>query len=160
MHTKLETTQEAVELALYLAITADCNELSAKALRQAKDFAADLTEAEMIDAKANVSRQVDRERLTQEMMDKTLPKLDVDPYYRQAVADLTEAEMIDAKANVLRQVELERFTLETVSKLEADPNFADEMADKIFTNNRYITEGDFFFSTTNLRHGKTGNATS
>ena len=35
MHTKLETTQEAVELALYLAITADCNELSAKALSQA-----------------------------------------------------------------------------------------------------------------------------
>jgi len=96
MHTKLETTQEAVELALYLAITADCNELSAKALSQAKDFAADLTEAEMIDAKANVSRQVDRERLT----------------------------------------------LETVSKLETDPMFANEMADKIFTNNRYITQGE------------------
>ena len=96
MHTKLETTQQAVELALYLAITADCNKLSAKALGQAKDFAADLTEAEMIDAKANVSRQVDRERLT----------------------------------------------LETVSKLETDPMFANEMADKIFTNNRYITQGE------------------
>jgi len=96
MHTKLETTQQAVELALYLAITADCNKLSAKALGQAKDFAADLTEAEMIDAKANVSRQVDRER----------------------------------------------FTLETVSKLETDPVFAAEMADNIFTNNRYITEGE------------------
>tara|TARA_R110000765_G_scaffold162588_1_gene267382 strand:+ start:195 stop:491 length:297 start_codon:yes stop_codon:yes gene_type:complete len=96
MHTKLETTQEAVELALYLAITADCNELSAKALSQAKDFAADLTEAEMIYAKANVSRQV----------------------------------------------ELERFTSGTISKLETDPVFAAEMADKIFTNNRYITEGE------------------
>ena len=96
MHTKLETTQEAVELALYLAITADCNKLSAKALSQAKDFAADLTEAEMADAKANVSRQV----------------------------------------------EMERFTLETISKLETDPTFANEMANNIFTNNRYITEGE------------------
>ena len=96
MHTKLETTQEAVELALYLAITADCNKLSAKALSQAKYFA----------------------------------------------RDITPAEMIDAKENVARQVELERFTSETVSKLEADPMFANEMADKIFTNNRYITEGE------------------
>ena len=100
MHDKLETTQEAVELALYLAITADCNELSAKALSQAKDFAADLTEAEMADAKANVSRQVDRERLTQEMMDKTLPHLDVDPYYRQAVADVWKTYKINPSKGV------------------------------------------------------------
>jgi len=91
MHTKLETTQEAVELALYLAITADCNELSAKALSQAKYFARDITPAEMIDAKANVKKQVEGERLTQEFMDKTLAQLDVDPYYRQAVADAWEA---------------------------------------------------------------------
>ena len=96
MHTKLETTQQAVELALYLAITADCNELSAKALSQAKYFARDITEAEMIDAKANVSRLV----------------------------------------------ELERSISETISKLKTDPVFANEMADKIFTNNRYITEGE------------------
>ena len=62
MHTKLETTQQAVELALYLAITADCNKLSAKALGQAKDFAADLTEAEMIDAKANVRNEIKKDK--------------------------------------------------------------------------------------------------
>ena len=96
MHTKLETTQEAVELALYLAITADCNELSAKALSQAKDFA----------------------------------------------RDITPAEMIDAKENVARQVELERFTSETISEIHDDPIFAKSQADKIFTNNRYIAEGE------------------
>ena len=96
MHDKLETTQEAVELALYLAITADCNELSAKALSQAKYFA----------------------------------------------RDITPAEMIDAKENVARQVELERFTSETISELETHPIFAKSQADKIFTNNRYIAEGE------------------
>jgi len=62
MHTKLETTQQAVELALYLAITADCNELSAKALSQAKYFARDITEAEMIDAKANVQNEIKKDK--------------------------------------------------------------------------------------------------
>jgi len=83
MHDKLETTQEAVELALYLAITADCNELSAKALSQAKDFARDITPAEMIDAKANVARQVELERFTSE----TISELEADPIFAKSQAD-------------------------------------------------------------------------
>ena len=68
-----QTTQEAVELGLYLAITADTEEKSADALQLAKELALGLTPAEMEGAKANVRQFIADERLHTQMM-KSAPK--------------------------------------------------------------------------------------
>tara|TARA_R110002167_G_scaffold48316_2_gene142634 strand:+ start:303 stop:614 length:312 start_codon:yes stop_codon:yes gene_type:complete len=86
-HDTPKTTQEAVELGLYLAITADCNEKSADALRLAKDLAIDLTEAEMMDAKSNVRRHIADERLHKEFTSETIDKMEADPVFAKKLAD-------------------------------------------------------------------------
>ena len=69
MHSETpQNTQEAVELGLYLAITADTDEKSADALQLAKELALDLSPAEMEDAKANVRKFIADERLHSQMM--------------------------------------------------------------------------------------------
>ena len=68
-----QTTQEAVELGLYLAITADTEDKSADALQLAKELALGLTPAEMEGAKANVRQFIADERLHTQMM-KSAPK--------------------------------------------------------------------------------------
>jgi enoyl-CoA hydratase/carnithine racemase len=69
MHSETpQNTQEAVELGLYLAITADTDEKSADALQLAKELALDLSPAEMEDAKANVRKFIADERLRSQMM--------------------------------------------------------------------------------------------
>jgi hypothetical protein len=69
MHKEIpQNTQEAVELGLYLAITADTDEKSADALQLAKDLALDLSPAEMEGAKANVRKFIADERLHSQMM--------------------------------------------------------------------------------------------
>ena len=69
MHNDIpQNTQEAVELGLYLAITADTDEKSAEALQLAKELALDLSPAEMEGAKANVRKFIADERLHSQMM--------------------------------------------------------------------------------------------
>ena len=69
MHNEIpQNTQEAVELGLYLAITADTDEKSADALQLAKELALDLSPAEMEGAKANVRKFIADERLRSQMM--------------------------------------------------------------------------------------------
>lgn len=69
MHNDIpQNTQEAVELGLYLAITADTDEKSADALQLAKELALDLSPAEMEGAKANVRKFIADERLQSQMM--------------------------------------------------------------------------------------------
>ena len=51
-----QNTQQAVELGLYLAITAETEEASKEALELAKGLALDLSPAEMEGAKANVRK--------------------------------------------------------------------------------------------------------
>jgi hypothetical protein len=57
-----KTTQEAVELGLYLAITADTEQKSAEALDLAKGLALGLNYAEIQDAKRNVAARIKLER--------------------------------------------------------------------------------------------------
>lgn len=59
-----QNTQEAVELGLYLAITADTEQRSAAALDLAKGLAQELNYAEVQDAKRNVSARIKQERQT------------------------------------------------------------------------------------------------
>ena len=69
MHNEIpQNTQEAVELGLYLAITADTDEKSEDALQLAKELALGLSPAEMEDAKANVRKFIADERLHSQMM--------------------------------------------------------------------------------------------
>jgi hypothetical protein len=69
MHNDIpQNTQEAVELGLYLAITADTDEKSEEALELAKELALDLSPAEMEGAKANVRKFIADERLHSQMM--------------------------------------------------------------------------------------------
>ena len=57
-----QTTQEAVERGLYLAITANTEEKSKEALELAKELALGLNYADVQDAKRNVAAQIERER--------------------------------------------------------------------------------------------------
>ena len=59
-----KNVQEAVELGLYLAITADTEEKSAEARELAKGLAQELNYAEVQEAKRNVAAQIERERQT------------------------------------------------------------------------------------------------
>ena len=59
-----QNAQEAVELGLYLAITADTEEKSAEARELAKGLARELNYAEVQEAKRNVAAQIERERQT------------------------------------------------------------------------------------------------
>jgi hypothetical protein len=59
-----QNTQEAVELGLYLAVTADTEEKSAEALELAKGLAQELNYAEVQKAKRNVAAQIEQERQT------------------------------------------------------------------------------------------------
>ncbi len=69
MHNEIpQNTQEAVELGLYLAITAETEEASEEALQLAKELALDLSPAEMEGAKANVRKFIADERLHSQMM--------------------------------------------------------------------------------------------
>ena len=68
-----QNTQEAVELGLYLAITADTDEKSADALELAKELALDLSATEMEGAKANVRKFIADERLHSQMMKSAKP---------------------------------------------------------------------------------------
>jgi hypothetical protein len=63
MHSETpQNTQEAVELGLYLAITADTDEKSAEALELARHLAQELNYAEVQAAKRNVAAFVKQER--------------------------------------------------------------------------------------------------
>jgi len=64
MHNTPQNTQEAVELGLYLAITASTDEKSADALELAKGLAQELNYAEVQTAKRNVAAQIEQERQT------------------------------------------------------------------------------------------------
>jgi len=69
MHNDIpQNTQEAVELGLYLAITAETEGASKEALQLAKELALDLSPAEMEGAKANVRKFIADERLHSQMM--------------------------------------------------------------------------------------------
>ena len=57
-----QNTQEAVELGLYLAITANTDEKSAEALELAKGLAQGLNYAEVQTAKRNVAARIEQER--------------------------------------------------------------------------------------------------
>jgi hypothetical protein len=59
-----QNTQEAVELGLYLAVTADTEEKSADALQLAKELALGLNYAEVQTAKRNVAARIEQERQT------------------------------------------------------------------------------------------------
>jgi hypothetical protein len=63
MHDTPQNTQEAVELGLYLAITADGRK-SAEALDLAKGLAQELNYAEVQEAKRNVAARIKQERQT------------------------------------------------------------------------------------------------
>jgi hypothetical protein len=56
-----KNTREAVELGLYLAITADTEEKSADALQLAKELALGLNYAEVQTAKRNVAARIEQE---------------------------------------------------------------------------------------------------
>jgi len=56
-----QNVQEAVELGLYLAITANTEQKSAEALDLAKGLAQELNYAEVQKAKRNVAAQIERE---------------------------------------------------------------------------------------------------
>ena len=62
MHDTPKTTQEAVELGLYLAITADTEEKSKEALELARRLSYQITYGECEIAKINVRRYIERER--------------------------------------------------------------------------------------------------
>ena len=64
MHDTPQNTQEAVELGLYLAITADTEQRSAAALDLAKGLRQELNYAEIQDAKRNVAARIKQERQT------------------------------------------------------------------------------------------------
>ena len=57
-----KNTREAVELGLYLAITANTEQKSAEALELAKGLAQELNYAEVQNAKRNVAARIERER--------------------------------------------------------------------------------------------------
>jgi hypothetical protein len=59
-----QNVQEAVELGLYLAITANTEQKSAEALELAKGLAQELNYAEVQNAKRNVAAQIELERQT------------------------------------------------------------------------------------------------
>jgi hypothetical protein len=59
-----QNVQEAVELGLYLAITANTEQKSAEALELAKGLAQELNYAEVQEAKRNVAVRIERERQT------------------------------------------------------------------------------------------------
>jgi hypothetical protein len=59
-----QNVQEAVELGLYLAITANTKQKSAEALELAKGLAQELNYAEVQNAKRNVAAQIEQERQT------------------------------------------------------------------------------------------------
>ena len=59
-----QNVQEAVELGLYLAITASTEQKSAEALELAKGLAQELNYAEVQTAKRNVAAQIEQERQT------------------------------------------------------------------------------------------------
>jgi len=59
-----QNTQEAVELGLYLAVTANTEQKSAEALDLAKGLAQELNYAEVQEAKRNVAVRIERERQT------------------------------------------------------------------------------------------------
>ena len=56
-----QNTQEAVELGLYLAITADTDEKSAEAVELARHLAQELNYAEVQTAKRNVLARIEKE---------------------------------------------------------------------------------------------------
>jgi hypothetical protein len=82
-----QNTREAVELGLYLAITAETEEASKEALQLAKELALDLSPAEMEDAKANVRKFIADERLHSQMMEAA---------QRRSSRRVTRARIIDA----------------------------------------------------------------
>ena len=59
-----QNAQEAVELGLYLAVTANTEQKSAEALELAKGLAQELNYAEVQEAKRNVAVRIERERQT------------------------------------------------------------------------------------------------
>jgi hypothetical protein len=59
-----QNTQEAVELGLYLAVTADTEQGSKEALELAKGLAQELNYSEVQEAKRNVAARIERERQT------------------------------------------------------------------------------------------------
>lgn len=63
-HVTPQNTQEAVELGLYLAVTADTEQGSKEALELAKGLAQELNYAEVQEAKRNVAVRIERERQT------------------------------------------------------------------------------------------------
>ena len=68
MNTELpKSTQEAAELALYLAITAPTKKQSKIAFDLAVSFKSGLTESEIEDAKANVIRKIEAEENSGEL---------------------------------------------------------------------------------------------
>ena len=81
-----KNVQEAVELGLYLAITADTEEKSAEARELAKGLAQELNYAEVQEAKRNVAAQIERERQTRRDLSDVISAISPDetPFSREA----------------------------------------------------------------------------
>ena len=82
-----KNVQEAVELGLYLAITADTEEKSAEARELAKGLARELNYAEVQEAKRNVAAQIERERQTRRDLSDVISAISPSetPFAREAV---------------------------------------------------------------------------
>ena len=99
-----QTTQEAVELGLYLAITADTEDKSADALQLAKELALGLNYAEVQEAKRNVAARIKQERQTRSDLSDVISDIPPEetPFEREArEMDISLHEWEAAKAKYM-----------------------------------------------------------
>ncbi len=101
---KPQNTQEAVELGLYLAITADTEQGSKEALELAKGLAQELNYAEVQEAKRNVAVRIERERQTRSSLSDVISAISPaeTPFSREArEMDISLHEWEAAKAKYM-----------------------------------------------------------
>ena len=118
-----QTTQEAVELGLYLAITADTEEKSADALQLAKELALGLNYAEAQDAKRNVAARIKLEHQTRSDLSDVISAISPaeTPFSREArEMDISLHEWEAAKAKYMPKPK--RLTRELILDAIGHPN--------------------------------------
>ena len=99
-----QNTREAVELGLYLAITANTEQKSAEALDLAKGLAQELNYAEVQDAKRNVAARIKQERQTRSDLSDVISAISPaeTPFAREArELNVSLQKWVDAKSKYM-----------------------------------------------------------
>ena len=141
-----KNTREAVELGLYLAITADTEEKSAEALELAKGLAQELNYADVQDAKRNVAARIKLERKTRSDLSDVISAISPaeTPFSREAwEMDISLHEWETAKAKYMPKPK--RLTRELILDAIGHPNLIIKRVVHRFENSGHKTGWKFVY---------------